>query len=101
MCGRSELDWDHFFEAVTVCEKWHNSRDSETIRLFKFAGPVYSLGGVRRRLRKEGKKHGLLELLELFQQTQASQERDKLFALLGLAHDSNHDGFNPDYDSSL
>ncbi|KAF4632226.1 hypothetical protein G7Y89_g5909 [Cudoniella acicularis] len=101
MCGRSELDWDHFFKAVTICEKWFNSQNPETIRLFNYAGPVYSLGGVRRRLRDEDKKHSLLELLELFAHTQATIKCDKLFALLGLAYDSDDDGFNPDYDSTL
>lgn len=104
MCGETEMDWDHFFEALTIYEKEINSGhllDLEKIQLLNHTGPAYSLGRVRRRLKDEDRKHSLLELLELFAHTQATLECDKLFALLGLAHDSNDDEFNPDYDSTI
>ncbi|KIN03398.1 hypothetical protein OIDMADRAFT_117507 [Oidiodendron maius Zn] len=104
MCGGSELDWDHFFEALTICERESNTGEGPGAEVIKFlpdAGPVYALGLTRRRLRDVSKKYSLLQLLELFAHTRATMERDKLFALLGLAYDSGNGDFNPDYDSPL
>ena len=43
----------------------------------------------------------LLSLLETFANTDATQECDKLFALLGIAVDVSDEAFDPDYYSSL
>jgi len=104
MCGRrSELDWDHFFDALTICERESYAvygLDPDDIILLPDAGPAYALGLTRRKL-KDQTKFSLLELLELFSHTRASIEVDKLFALLGLAYDARNADFNPDYDSTL
>jgi len=99
VCGRSELDWDHFFEALTICERESNTEeglDPDTIKFLPDAGPAYALGLTRRRLRDVAKKYSLLQLLELFAHTKATMECDKLFALLRLAYDSCNRDFNPD-----
>jgi hypothetical protein len=105
VCGRSEISWDDFFEALEICEGHLNPEGckdhSSTVRNFPCAGPAYALGKTRRKFKNERKSYTLLELLELFAHTKATQERDKLFALLGLASDAGDDAFNPDYDSSF
>ncbi|KAI0546337.1 hypothetical protein F4679DRAFT_416227 [Xylaria curta] len=103
-CGQSELDWDQFFEALTICERESNrvSRQSpDDIRLLPDAGPAYALGLARYRQNKEGKRYGLLQWFELFEHAEASMEVDKLFAFLGLAHDGNGEEFVPDYESTF
>jgi hypothetical protein len=105
VCGRSEISWDDFFEALEICEGHLNPEDckdnSRSVRNFPCVGPVYALGKTRRKFKNERRRYTLLELLELFAHTKATQERDKLFALLGLASDAGDDAFNPDYDSPL
>ncbi|KAJ2992535.1 hypothetical protein NUW58_g2132 [Xylaria curta] len=103
-CGQSELDWDQFFGALTVCERESNrvSRQSpDDIRLLPDAGPAYAPGLARYRQKKEGKRYGLLKWFELFEHAEASMEVDKLFAFLGLAHDGDGEEFVPDYESTL
>ncbi|KAI0197267.1 hypothetical protein EV127DRAFT_329817 [Xylaria flabelliformis] len=103
-CGQSELDWDQFFEALTICERESNRVSRQTpddIRLLPDAGPAYALGLARHRQNKEGKRYGLLKWFELFEHAEASMEVDKLFAFLGLAHDGDGEEFVPDYESTF
>ncbi|TGJ84216.1 hypothetical protein E0Z10_g4584 [Xylaria hypoxylon] len=104
LCGESELDWDQFFEALTICEGESNrvSRHSTNdIQLLPDAGPAYALGLARNRQKKEGKRFSLLKWFEIFEHAEASMEVDKLFAFLGLAYDSKGEEFMPDYESTL
>ncbi|KAI0536538.1 hypothetical protein GGR58DRAFT_514502 [Xylaria digitata] len=104
LCGELELDWDQFFEALTICEGESNrvSRQTpEDIQLLPDAGPAYALGLARNRQKKEGKRFSLLKWFEIFEHAEASIEVDKLFAFLGLAHDSDGEEFMPDYESTL
>ncbi|KAI3321654.1 hypothetical protein HD806DRAFT_545850 [Xylariaceae sp. AK1471] len=103
LCGRSELDWDQFFEALTICERECNRiscQNPEDIRLLPDAGPAYALGLARHRQKSEGKRYSLLKWFELFAHSAASMEVDKLFAFLGLAYDGDAEEFMPDYESS-
>lgn len=104
VCGKSEINWDHFFEALIICENGLDPEDrsnSQKFRILRHAGPAYALGQTRRRFKVDGRKYNLLELLELFAYTKATRKRDKLFALLGLASDAGEMAFNPDYDSQM
>ena len=101
-CGRMEMNWDDFFDALALCLDQLNSEDTDkTTRRFLHAGPVLALGQTRRRFQDDDRRFSLLELLYLFQHTKATQECDKLFALLGLASDAGERDLNPDYDSPL
>lgn len=103
MCGQSEMDWDDFFESLIICESEANqgvSPTSDDIKLLPAAGPVYALGIARRRLRSEGKRHGLLKWFELFSHAKASVEVDKLFAFIAISHDGDAEDFTPDYEST-
>ncbi len=104
LCGRSELDWDQFFEALKIYERELNTEDGQdpdTIKFLLDAGPAYALGLTRQRLRNASKKYSLLQLLELFAHTKAAMECDKLFDLLGLEYGSSNRDFNPDYDPPI
>ncbi|KIM98489.1 hypothetical protein OIDMADRAFT_128054, partial [Oidiodendron maius Zn] len=50
---------------------------------------------------EHGEKSPLLTLLKLFSVTEATQPRDHLFALLGLASDTEDKSFDPDYEAPL
>ncbi|KAI3322975.1 hypothetical protein HD806DRAFT_94651 [Xylariaceae sp. AK1471] len=106
MCGhRSEVDWDHFFEGLIICEELNAQylRESEGIMLLPHAGPAYALGQTRHKKKNQANRTGfsLMKLLDMFAHTQATLEVDKLFALLALADDAADPLFSPDYDSPL
>lgn len=104
LCGNSMMEWDHFFEALKICEREINSSsslDPSQMKVLPHAGSAYALGLTRQKLKHEAKRYSLLNLLELFAHTQATILQDKLFALLGLAFDSWKDEFTPDYDSPI
>ena len=108
MCGhRSEMDWEEFFEALKICEMAYtaaNSRGPDHVMILPKAGAAYALGVTRNKLKgKDQAKYSLLELLEMFSYAEVTEERDKLFAFLGLAHDARHPkpAFGADYDSKL
>jgi len=108
-CGRWSLNWDDLFEGLKICRDKLQSEEqvsSEQGQILAHGDPAYALGLTRESRIKFndaifGHKYHLLELLDLFAYTQASEERDKIFALLGLATDCSGDVFDPDYESPL
>jgi hypothetical protein len=108
-CGRWTLNWDDFFEALKICrEKLQSEKqmDSDHGPLLDDSDPAYALGLTRQsRIMFSdaifGRKFNLLELLDLFAYTKATHERDKIFALLGLAADCAGEVFDPDYESTM
>ncbi|KAL4723487.1 hypothetical protein ACLX1H_009122 [Fusarium chlamydosporum] len=83
ICGQSQIDWNDFFDALQLCERW-----------------AYALGITRNSLISQKHKFGLLQLLEFFAHCQAKYKIDKLFSLLGIACDSAEEALDPDYDSA-
>ena len=80
--------------------------DSDKGPLLNHSDPAYALGLTRQsRIMFTdaifGRKFNLLELLDLFAYTEATHERDKIFALLGLATDCTGEAFDPDYESTM
>lgn len=102
-CGRTEIGWDDFFDALALCQDHLNSENPgrKITRRFLHGGPAFALGQTRRRFQDDARRYSLLELLHLFKHTKATKKRDKLFALLGLASDADERDLNPDYDSPL
>lgn len=100
MCGGSEILWEDFMEMILTCKLWIRETDSNDDSEVKSSGPALALNRVRHEF-QDGTIYSLLELLDLFYYTTSSRPRDKLFALLSLAHDvSEKPEFHPDYDSS-
>ncbi|KAK4447101.1 hypothetical protein QBC34DRAFT_382624 [Podospora aff. communis PSN243] len=101
MSGKQlEMEWDTLFEALLLCEKDQSNRRDQVREVLRHAAPAFALGITRRSMKQHG-RYSLLELLELFSHTEATIEVDKIFALLGLAHDGKDPAFSPDYDSPL
>jgi hypothetical protein len=106
VCGRWDVNWDDIFSALETCLKIIGTMRLPNLSLRKFvthAKPAYALG-LTRRLFKDPRlsiRFNLLSLLDMFAHTEATKERDKLFALLGLASDAGDEIFNPNYTSSL
>lgn len=101
----SMISWDKFTEAVLQLRAQFNSyriktqhQDDQSIENF------YFLQDMRERHKKRRKeRHKLLELLFLTRGFQATDPRDKLFALVGLAGDvlSSDWEVTPNYDLSV
>jgi hypothetical protein len=103
MCGSSTLDWEDLIEALAICERelFATNPEVSTLRLMPSAAPAYRLEETRQLYHGQTSRCGLLELLQKFSHTQATNPYDRLFGLLGLAYDVDHSEFDPDYDSSL
>ncbi|XXH00592.1 hypothetical protein Hte_006940 [Hypoxylon texense] len=100
MCGKSEIDWDDFFEAlIIVVKELLTSPTAEKTLILRHLGPAYTLGLTRKTCKSAGRSLGLLELLERFDYTRTTVKRDKLFALLGLPWDFSGNDFRADYES--
>lgn len=105
LCGHSELGWEEMIQGIEACEEELNTHRKQ----LESKGPALALSNVRK-MYKDGEKLSLVELLEIFYYTESSKPRDRLFALLHLAHDTHpgnvysdnpgerRSGFNPDYD---
>jgi hypothetical protein len=108
-CGRWSLNWDDLFEGLKICRDKLQSEvqiNSVQGQVLTHGDPAYALGLTRESRIKFndaifGRKYHLLEFLDLFAYTQASEERDKIFALLGLATDCSGEVFDPGYGSPL
>lgn len=101
----SMISWDEFAQAVLELrmqfntyrmKTWHQS--NESIENFYFLHEMREKHKMRRKQR-----HDLLELLFLTRGFQATDPRDKLFALIGLAGDvlSSDWEITPNYDLSV
>ncbi|PVH69973.1 hypothetical protein DL98DRAFT_661395 [Cadophora sp. DSE1049] len=106
ICGTWDLSWEDIFSALETCLKHISVHPRPSLPLRQFlvhSNPAHALGTTRRMLKnaKLSRDFCLLSLLEQFAHTSVTQERDKLFALLGIALDATDDVFNPDYSSSL
>ncbi|XXH05371.1 hypothetical protein Hte_011797 [Hypoxylon texense] len=104
MCGKESAQWDDIYVAARKC--FQNSQKSTT-DIMKHIGrnvsAVLSLGALRLSCHKgeDDNRRRLLTLIQSFHHTKATLQRDKLFALLGLASDAQDPNFNPDYASPL
>ena len=106
ICGTWDLSWGDIFIALETCLKRISTQPLSHLPLRHFitsTNPAYALGTTRRMLRnvKLSRDFCLLNLLEKFAHTDATQEHDKLFALLGISLDAADEVFNPDYSSTL
>ncbi|KAF7591564.1 hypothetical protein BBP40_001444 [Aspergillus hancockii] len=104
-CGSHETPWDQFYDAVMLCFEYAERSGSDFVLPRQSAtAAILHLANFRRHSRTSGEfvaKHALLVLFEVFQLTEATRTRDKLFALLGLANDANLGAFYPDYKGPL
>jgi hypothetical protein len=106
LCGKWSVNWDDVFAALETCLhgiesiRVSNARLRQVITQTK---PAYLLGSTRRMFKdpRLSRRFSLLSLLDIFAHCAATKERDKLFALLGIALDAESDIFDANYSSSL
>jgi hypothetical protein len=106
LCGKWNIDLDDLGEALKLTTEAIDQKCRGTTGLrspLHATDPAQALSMIRQTYYKGllGRKQDLLSLLELSAHSKATRERDKLFALLGLASDTNGEAFDPDYDSSM
>ncbi|KAK5651417.1 hypothetical protein OQA88_12505 [Cercophora sp. LCS_1] len=109
-CGTSRIHWESLYDGLKIAivkitqlmQTTSKFRSASTAPLQKAEHAV--LLGKTRRLyskKKDGVGLDFLTLLERFSHAEASIDLDKLFALVGLASDTDDDVFDPDYTSPL
>jgi hypothetical protein len=106
LCGKWDVNWDDVFEALKTCLDGIESIPLSNTQLRKIitqTRPAYLLGLTRRMFKDSrlSQRFSLLSLLDIFAHCDATKERDKLFALLGVASDAENDIFDANYSSSL
>ncbi|OGM44113.1 hypothetical protein ABOM_007286 [Aspergillus bombycis] len=104
MCGNQRVPWGRFCDTLSRLF-YHAEQSSSGLFLSRgsTAGSVLRLAAFRKACWEGGDfeaKYQLLSLFEHFQWTEATQRRDKLFALLNLARD-NCQELRPDYEAPL
>ncbi|KAI0467146.1 hypothetical protein F4859DRAFT_526025 [Xylaria cf. heliscus] len=103
MCGDKSAQWDDIYAAARICDQRSRKSSIDAMKhIGKNVSAVLSLGDLRLSYHKEeddGRR--LLTLFQRFHHTKATLQRDKLFALLGLANDAQEPQFNPDYAAPL
>jgi hypothetical protein len=105
LCGKWEVNWEDVFAALEICLHGIESLRGSNARLSQFTPqtkPAYL--GLTRRMFKDprlSRRFSLLSLLDIFAHCNATKERDKLFALLGIALDAQGNVFDANYSSSL
>lgn len=109
MNGNYKIEWESLMEGITDCDKIIRRQlgwaEDQPRTYFTDAGTAFALHDIRERYKGSSEdarkrlKYSLLELIERLFPTRSSWPRDKLFALLNLAHDAavNEDSFCPDY----
>ncbi|KAI1365665.1 hypothetical protein F5Y08DRAFT_170005 [Xylaria arbuscula] len=104
MCGGESIEWNDLYVAAKVCfQKSQTSSISIMRHIGRNVSAVLSLGDLRLSYHQGegGDCRRLLTLFDRFHHCKATLQRDKLFALLGLANDAEDPMLNPDYASPL
>ena len=106
ICGNYEVDWNDIMKAVDICLDDQDGplpTDCSLRQIMPSFNPVHTLGLTKRAFENQNlsKRFNLLSLLDVFTHSKSTELCDKIFALLGIASDSNATVFNPDYSSSI
>lgn len=98
LCGDRRFHWDEIYVPANLC-----STEANESSVGQTVAPVLSLGRLRVAYHnREGVfERELLSLCKAFEHTGASRRRDKLYAFLGLACDSDDPGFDAGYAAPL
>ncbi|KAF5638772.1 het domain protein [Fusarium tjaetaba] len=106
MHGSSRIEWNIFIEGVLECEARVQNTPGLAYQEGLFHRPAMALHTIRQNYQgsrsgasPKRHKYSFLELVEMFFYTRSSEARDKIFALLNLAHDMEDEAFRPDYGS--
>ena len=100
LCGERIIDWNDLHLAMEIVDRQVQVSDDDFSRLEPSWEPFLSLAA-QREWEARHYRWTLIMLLENFRYAESTFNRDRLFALLGLASDGNEAEFEPDYDSPL
>ena len=108
LCGKEKpVPWDDLYMAAKACvEEAENLTAGLMKEIVQNAEALMNLGALREQWCRPKSEHvrmglPLLWLFQSFEHTQSSKRRDKLFAFLSLASDSEDPAFLPNYDDKL
>jgi hypothetical protein len=100
--GKDKEKWENIAE---VCELLHNSYESSAISFTALENikNVRTLERIRENFKHPGKREGLFDLVMATSKFKATNPRDKIFALIGLAHDVTYNDWevSPNYDLTV
>ena len=96
ICGKWTFDWQDLSSAIDIIDR-ELDVPATTTRAWS---PFKTIAKLKKWERR-GRRFPLISLLETFRYNTSTLQRDRLFALLGLAEDGNLDAFEPDYAGSL
>jgi Heterokaryon incompatibility protein (HET) len=99
LCGSHSLGWGEMGEAIELISRSWSYLAPMLLQQKQLMFNYQSLNGIRSHyhLRATRDRPCLLYLLHLTNSLQASDNRDKIFAIQGLASDSESLAFTPDY----
>ncbi|KAL6690754.1 hypothetical protein J3F84DRAFT_175693 [Trichoderma pleuroticola] len=100
-CGNVEISWELLVKVATVLHDWESSFanhpssiPTSDLKVFKLFSRVSNLDHFRRNWRKS-QGADLLSLMRYFGHRKASDDRDRVYALLGLCNQTT--AIRPDY----
>ncbi|KAF2797554.1 hypothetical protein K505DRAFT_298205 [Melanomma pulvis-pyrius CBS 109.77] len=98
LCGDRRCHWDEIYVPANLC-----ATEANEPSVAQIVAPILSLGRLRiaYHSREDVFERELLSLFKAFEHTGASRCRDKLYAFLGLACDSDDPDFYADYAAPL
>jgi hypothetical protein len=97
VCGNRSMDWLTFLKSMDVLI---NSNDSFRHRCSQLYDVFLQLGNIYTHSNNIG-KYTLEMLVEIYRTCKASDPRDKIFALVGLAADEGNTACIPDYSKDV
>jgi hypothetical protein len=100
VCGKWIIDWNDLHFATEIIDREVQMSDNDASGLKSSWEPFLALAA-QREWEARHYRWTLMMLLENFRHAESTLNRDRLFALLGLASDGNEAEFDPDYDSPL
>jgi Heterokaryon incompatibility protein (HET) len=96
ICGERSVDWNDLLRAIKVAKREIKASGDEYMAHSTNWGHVTTLAE-HREWEAKRTRWPLIHLLESFGYAEATLQRDRLFALLGLSGDGNDLDFQPDY----
>ena len=100
MCGNQSMEWERFLDFARTIREEGSYISSLSVALMVTLDNLNQIG-YQKEQRCLGKQSSLLDLLFTFRECQASDLRDKIFALVGLADGQTIAACTPDYSKDV
>ncbi len=100
MCGNQSMEWERFLDFARTMKKEGSYISSLSVAVMVPLDNLHRIG-YEKKQRGLGKQSSLLDLLSVFRECQASDLRDKIFALVGIADGQTIAACTPDYSKDV